>query len=133
MALKAINIETEPYPGFPTDLQSIMVATLIKANGISKITENIFENRFKYVPEMKKMGANIEQHEKTLKIIGTNKLQGTMVRAMDLRGGAALIIAGLQANTSTEITNIEYVLRGYEGIDNKLRKLGASIITREGE
>lgn len=133
MALKAVNIETEPYPGFPTDLQSIMVATLVKANGISKVTENIFENRFKYVSELKKMGAYIEQQERSLKIIGTNKLHGATVRAMDLRGGAALIIAGLQTSELTEIINIEYILRGYEGIDNKLRTLGASIITREGE
>lgn len=132
MALKAINIETQPYPGFPTDLQSIIVATLIKANGISNVTENIFENRFKYVKELNKMGAFIEQKDKKLKIVGVNKLNGASVEAMDLRGGAALIIAALQVGEKTEIKNIEYILRGYEGIDNKLRTLGASIITREG-
>lgn len=133
MALKAINIKTEPYPGFPTDLQSIMVATLIRANGISTVTENIFENRFKYIQELKKMGAFIEIEQNTAKIIGTNYINGGKVKAQDLRGGAALIIAGLQTAEKTEITNIEYILRGYEGIDNKLRTLGASIVTREGE
>ncbi len=133
MALKAINIETQPYPGFPTDLQSIIVATLIKANGISNVTENIFENRFKYVQELNKLGAFIEQRDKKLKIVGVNRLHQATVKAMDLRGGAALIIAALQIGEQTEIENIEYILRGYEGIDNKLRTLGASIITREGE
>lgn len=110
-----------------------MVATLIKANGISKVTENIFENRFKYVQELRKMGAFIEQENKTVKIIGTNTIRGGNVKAFDLRGGAALIIAGLQTGEETEISNTEYILRGYEGIDNKLRTLGARIVTREGE
>lgn len=133
MALKATQIETEPYPGFPTDMQSIFAATLIKANGISLITENIFENRFKYVAELKKMGAFIEQEGRKIKIVGTKSIHGEKVRAMDLRGGAALMIAALQTDETTEISNIEYILRGYEGIDNKLKSLGVSIETREGE
>lgn len=131
--LKAINIYTAPYPGFPTDMQAIFVSTLIKAEGNSYITENIFENRYKYVKELIKLGANIKQDGKTLTITGEKKIKATNLKAMDLRGGAALIIAALQAEGISEISDIEYVLRGYENIDEKLRKLGAEINIREGE
>ena len=131
--LKAIDLVTQPYPGFPTDMQSIFVATLIRAKGISNVTENIFENRYKYVGELIKMGANIKQEERKLKITGEEKIKATNLKAMDLRGGAALIIAALQAEGNTEISCIEYILRGYENIDEKLRKLGAKINIEEGE
>lgn len=131
--LKATDIVTEPYPGFPTDMQSIFASTLIKAEGVSHITENIFENRYKYVDELIKMGANIKQKENRLEITGEKKIKASNVKAMDLRGGAALIIAALQAEGTTEISNIEYIFRGYDNIDEKLRSLGAEIKIKEGE
>lgn len=131
--LKSVNIETEPYPGFPTDMQSIFVATLIRAEGISYMTENIFENRYKYVKELIKMGGNIQQQEKRLKITGEKEIKAANLRAKDLRGGAALIIAALQAKGITEILEVDYILRGYEEIEKKLRKLGAKIYIEEGE
>ena len=131
--LNAVDIETEPYPGFPTDMQSIFASTLIKAKGESRITENIFENRYKYVNELIKMGANIIQEDRKLKITGEKNIKATNLKSMDLRGGAALIIAALQAEGNSEISNIEYVLRGYEKIDEKLRGLGAKISIEEGE
>ena len=131
--LKSVDIETEPYPGFPTDMQSIFVATLIKGEGISSMKENIFENRYKYVPELKKMGVNIIQEGREVKITGEKTIKATNLKAMDLRGGAALVIAALQAEGTTELSNIEYILRGYEELDKKLEKLGAKIRIEEGE
>ena len=131
--LKAIDIATEPYPGFPTDLQSIYAATMVRADGISNITENIFENRFKYVSELKKMGAIIEECENKIKIKGTEDIFANNLKAMDLRGGAALIIAALQAKGKSRISNIQYILRGYDKIDTKLRNIGADIRIEEGE
>lgn len=131
--LRGVNIETEPYPGFPTDMQSIFVATLIKAEGTSCMKENIFENRYKYVPELRKMGVSIAQEDREVRIKGEKTIKATNLKAMDLRGGAALVIAGLQADGITEITNIEYILRGYENLDKKLNKLGAKIKIEEGE
>ena len=128
-----VEIETEPYPGFPTDMQSIFVATLIQSEGTSSMKENIFENRYKYVSELKKMGANIIQEERKIKITGEKNIKATNLKAMDLRGGAALVIAALQAKGITEISNIEYILRGYENLDEKLLKLGAKIKVEEGE
>ena len=133
MQLRGVNIETEPYPGFPTDMQSIFVATLIKAEGTSCMKENIFENRYKYVPELRKMGVSIAQEDREVRIKGEKTIKATNLKAMDLRGGAALVIAGLQADGITEITNIEYILRGYENLDKKLNKLGAKIKIEEGE
>ena len=95
--------------------------------------ENIFENRYKYVSELKKMGVDIIQEERKIKITGVKNVKATNVKAMDLRGGAALVIAALQAKGITEISNIEYILRGYEDLDEKLRKLGAKIKVEEGE
>lgn len=131
--LNCVDIETEPYPGFPTDMQSIFVATLIRGKGVSSITENIFENRYKYVPELKKMGLNITQEDRQIKLTGEKRIKATNLSAMDLRGGAALVIAALQAKGITEISNIEYILRGYEKLDEKLGKLGAKIKIEEGE
>ena len=131
--LKSVNIETKPYPGFPTDMQSIFVATLIKGDGTSCMKENIFESRYKYVPELRKMGVNIVQEDRNLRITGEETIKATNLKAMDLRGGAALVIAALQADGVTEISNIEYILRGYEELDKKLEKLGAKIKVEEGE
>lgn len=131
--LKATDLNTEPYPGFPTDLQSIFATTMIKAEGISIITENIFENRFKYVQELKKMGANIEKRKNQIRITGTEEILANNLYAMDLRGGAALIIAALQAKGKSKISNIQYILRGYDKIDAKLRNIGADIKIKEGE
>lgn len=131
--LSNVDIETEPYPGFPTDMQSIFVATLIQSDGISSMEENIFENRYKYVSELRKMGVNIIQEERKIKITGEKNIKATNLKAMDLRGGAALVIAALQAKGISEISNIEYILRGYDKLDEKLRKLGAKIKVEEGE
>ncbi len=131
--LKTVDIETEPYPGFPTDMQSIFVATLIKAEGTSYMKENIFENRYKYVSELKKMGVDIVQEDRKISITGQEKIKANNLEAMDLRGGAALVIAALQAEGITEISNIQYILRGYESLDKKLQKLGAKIEIKEGE
>lgn len=130
--LKAEDIKTMPYPGFPTDMQSIITATLSIAKGSSMVVENIFENRYKYTSELIKMGAKIKIEGKTAVIKGVRKLSGAKVNSTDLRGGAALVVAGLAAKGKTEVNNIEYVLRGYENLDKKLQKLGAKIIIKEG-
>ena len=131
--LKAIEIKTMPYPGFPTDLQSIFGTVLSVAKGTSIITENIFENRFRYIAELKRMGAKIKQENNVAIISGVKRLSGTAVQSTDLRGGAAMVLAGLEAKGITKVSNIEYILRGYEDIDKKLNKLGANIYIKEGE
>lgn len=125
--LKAIEIKTMPYPGFPTDMQSIFGSMLSFAKGTSIITENIFENRFKYLQELKRMGAKSKQEGNVAIITGVKMLTGAKVKSTDLRGGVAMVLAGLKAKGITEVTNIEYILRGYEGLETKLRKLGADI------
>lgn len=131
--LKAVNIKTMPYPGFPTDMQSIFTSMLTTAKGTSIVVENIFENRYKYTSELKRMGAKITIEGRTAIIKGTRKLSGASVIASDLRGGAALVIAALCAKGTTKIENIEYILRGYENLDIKLNKLGANISRKKGE
>ena len=131
--LKAVDIKTMPYPGFPTDMQSVFGAMLTIAKGTSVIVENIFENRYKYMAELKKMGAKITTEGKTAVIKGVRKLSGAKVVSTDLRGGAALVTAALVAKGKTEVTDVEYILRGYEKLDEKLRKLGANISLKEGE
>ena len=131
--LKAVDIKTLPYPGFPTDLQSILGATLTVAKGTSVIVENIFENRYKYLSELTKMGAKTTIEGKTAVIKGVRKLSSANVRATDLRGGAAMVIAGLNANGRTCVDNIEYILRGYENLDAKLKSLGADICIEENK
>lgn len=125
--LKALEIKTMPYPGFPTDLQSLFVSTLTIAKGTSLMVENIFENRYKFVPELIRMGAKITIEGKSAIIKGVRKIYGANVKATDLRGGAALVLAGLGAKGITCVENIEYILRGYEQFDKKLRLLGADI------
>ena len=131
--LKSIDIKTMPYPGFPTDMQAIMGACLTVANGTSIITENIFENRFKYLAELEKMGAKVKIEGKTAIIKGTKKLYGTKVTATDLRGGASLVLAGLVARGSTRVDNIEYILRGYESLEKKLGNWEQRCIKCRGE
>lgn len=125
--LKATEIKTMPYPGFPTDLQQIFGSMLTVAKGTSVIVENIFENRFKYISELTRMGAKATVEGRTAIITGKRKLFGTNVQGNDLRGGAGLIIAGLAAKGITQVDNIDYVLRGYENLDKKLNMLGANI------
>lgn len=125
--LKAVDIKTMPYPGFPTDMQAIMGAVLCTATGTSMIVENIFENRYKYLSELQKMGAKVKIEGKTAVIKGVKKLYGAKVKATDLRGGASVVLAGLVAKGTTKVENIEYILRGYENLDEKLTALGAEI------
>ncbi len=125
--LKRVSIKTMPHPGFPTDMQPQIAAVLSVAKGTSRITESVWENRFKYVDELKRFGANIEVDGKVAVIEGVDKLKGAPVRATDLRAGAAMIIAGLMAEGTTEITHIHHIERGYENIIEKLNTLGADI------
>ena len=129
--LKAVDIKTMPYPGFPTDMQSVFASMLTTAKGTSVIIENIFENRYKYMAELKKMGAKITIEGKTAIVKGVRKLNGAKVNSTDLRGGAAMVTSALIARGKTEVTNIEYILRGYENLDKKLRSLGANMIVKE--
>ncbi len=128
--LKAVDIKTMPYPGFPTDMQSIFATVLTVSKGTSIIVENIFENRYKYTNELKRMGAKITIEGKTAVIKGVRRLSGANVTSTDLRGGAALILAGLQAKGKTIVSNTEYILRGYEKMYKKLASLGANISTQ---
>ena len=124
---KKINIKTLPYPGFPTDLQPQMGVVLATADGTSIINESIWESRFQYTEELNKMGAKISAHGKTAVFDGVDTLIGAPVYASDLRAGAALIIAGICAEGTTEVYNLEHIDRGYENIEEKFRKLGANI------
>lgn len=126
--LNAINVKTMPYPGFPTDLQSQIVTTLALAKGTSIVVENIFENRYKYVSALQKMGANITIEGKAAIIQGVNTYKSADVEAKDLRGGAALVEAALVADGKSNISGIEFIERGYENLVEKLTILGAKII-----
>jgi UDP-N-acetylglucosamine 1-carboxyvinyltransferase len=125
--LRKINITTKPYPGFPTDLQAQLMVLLTQVNGVSKIKENIFENRFMHVPELKRMGAQIEIKDKTAIITGPTKLTGAEVMATDLRASVSLVLAGLVAEGRTIINRIYHLDRGYEFLENKLRGCKAEV------
>ena len=125
--LKATNIKTLPYPGFPTDMQPQMAVTLALSNGTSIVTESIFENRFKYVAELSRMGAHIRVEGNTAILDGVETFSGANVAAPDLRAGAALVIAALVADDFSVVSDIKYIQRGYEKFDEKLRGLGALI------
>ncbi|MDO5100092.1 MAG: UDP-N-acetylglucosamine 1-carboxyvinyltransferase [Eubacteriales bacterium] len=125
--LTKTNIKTLPYPGYPTDMQPQITAVLALASGTSIVTESIFENRFRYVDELIKMGASIQVEGNTAVIEGVGSLSGAKVSAHDLRAGAALVLAGLAARGTTYVEEIEYILRGYENFDGKLRALGGQI------
>lgn len=129
-ALKKTNVKTQPYPGFPTDLQPQMLTLLTLAEGTSIVTENVWDNRFKYVDELKRMGASVSVDGRAATIEGCEHLTGAPVYATDLRAGAALVIAGLAAHGVTEIFNLKYIDRGYESLEAKLRSLGAQISRR---
>lgn len=125
--LSKVNIKTLPYPGFPTDLQPPAAVLLLRADGISTITEGIFENRFQYIEELRRMGANIRVEGRMAVIEGGSKLTGAPIKATDLRAGAACVIAGLIAEGETEVSNVHYIDRGYENMVEKLQQLGADI------
>ena len=125
--IKAVDIKTLPYPGFPTDMQAQFMSLMAKAHGTSLVTETIFENRFMHADELKRMGADIKIEGRSAVIEGSKPLTGCPVKASDLRAGAALILAGLVAEGQTEISCIEHIDRGYEDIVGKLAKVGANI------
>mgnify|MGYP000187679639 FL=1 len=125
--LRNTNVKTLPYPGYPTDMQPQIGVTLALATGTSIVTESIFENRFKYVDELARMGATVKVEGNTAVIYGVDKLTGAQVSAPDLRAGAALVIAGLAAEGITIVDDIVYIQRGYESFEDKLRGLGAEI------
>lgn len=125
--LKGINIKTQPYPGFPTDVQQPLSALLTVAEGRSIINESIWESRFKHIDELKKMGANIKVEGRIAIIDGVDKLSGAIVKATDLRAGAAMVIAGLIADGTTEVLSIDHIDRGYPNIEDKFKALGANI------
>ncbi|MCI0502661.1 MAG: UDP-N-acetylglucosamine 1-carboxyvinyltransferase [Fusobacteria bacterium] len=124
---KGIVIKTMPYPGFPTDMQAQLLALLLSAKGRSYVTETIFERRFQHVEEFRKMGADIVMAGNTVALSGVDKIYGASVLATDLRAGAALVIAGLYAEGETRVGNIHYIDRGYDGLVENLRSLGADI------
>ena len=130
---KHMDIKTLPYPGFPTDMQPQITVTLALAEGTSVVTESIFENRFKYVDELARMGSNIKVEGNVAVIDGVKRLTGAQVNAPDLRAGAALVIAGLAADGITVVDDIVYIQRGYEALEEKLTKIGAKIARVEDE
>lgn len=126
--LKAIHkVETQPYPGFPTDMQAPLVAMLTRANGCSVMVENLFENRYKYTVQLNKMGAKITVKDRIAVVKGVNKLHGTSIKSEDLRGGAALVIAALAAEGESIVTGVSHIDRGYYKIEDDFRSLGADI------
>ncbi|HCU7707304.1 TPA: UDP-N-acetylglucosamine 1-carboxyvinyltransferase [Staphylococcus aureus] len=125
--LQPVDIKTLPHPGFPTDMQSQMMALLLTANGHKVVTETVFENRFMHVAEFKRMNANINVEGRSAKLEGKSQLQGAQVKATDLRAAAALILAGLVADGKTSVTELTHLDRGYVDLHGKLKKLGADI------
>ena len=125
--IHAVDIKTMPHPGFPTDMQQPFAALLALADGVSMITETVYESRFRYTTELARMGADIRVEDRTAVIHGVDRLTGAPVTCTDLRGGAAVVVAGLAAEGETEITGLEHLDRGYEGIVPKLQGLGANV------
>ena len=125
--ISRVNVKTQPYPGFPTDMQPQMAVLMCVADGISALTESVFDNRFRYTEELKRMGARIKVDGKTALIEGVPSLSPASVRAVDLRAGAAMVIAGLATEGQTEIDNIHLIERGYDDLVGKLEKCGADI------
>ncbi len=126
--LKSVDLKTQPYPGFPTDLQAQFMVLMARAGGLSVVTENIFENRFMHVAELQRLGAAITIEGRSAIIRGVKRLTGAPVAATDLRASACLVLAGLAAKGTTEVTEIHHLDRGYENMEEKLRKLGADIV-----
>jgi UDP-N-acetylglucosamine 1-carboxyvinyltransferase len=131
--LNSINFVTQPYPGFPTDLQAIAMTLLTTANGVGIITESLYENRFMQVPDLRRMGADIHQDRNHAIVKGVKNLTGATVAASDLRAGAALVIAGLMANGETIVEKLHHIDRGYEEFEQKLSALGAKIVRYNDE
>jgi UDP-N-acetylglucosamine 1-carboxyvinyltransferase len=129
--LSAVDIETLPHPGFPTDLHPQMVALLSLADGVSVVQETVFENRFGYTHDLVRLGADIKIDRDTAIIRGVERLTGAPVQAQDIRGGAALVQAGLRAEGQTIVDGVEHIDRGYHSIEKKLASLGAAISRRE--
>jgi UDP-N-acetylglucosamine 1-carboxyvinyltransferase len=125
--IRSVDIKTQPYPGFPTDMQAQFMVLMCLARGLSVISETIFENRFIHVSELQRMGADIRIQENAAIIQGVESLSGAPVMATDLRASASLILAGLAAEGVTEVSRVYHLDRGYEGLDKKLAKLGANI------
>jgi UDP-N-acetylglucosamine 1-carboxyvinyltransferase len=125
--IRSVDVKTQPYPGFPTDMQAQFMVLMSLAKGLSVISETIFENRFIHVSELRRMGANIQIQGNTAIIQGVDGLSGAPVMATDLRASASLILAGLAAEGVTEISRVYHLDRGYEGLDKKLANLGADI------
>ena len=125
--LRSINIKTEPYPGFPTDLQAQIMVLMLKASGKSRITENIFENRFMHIPELRRMGAKIITKNNVALIFGPTNLSGAEVMATDLRASVSLVLAALVAENRTIINRVYHLDRGYENLEKKLKKCKAII------
>ena len=131
--MKRLSVKTLPYPGFPTDVQPQLMAALCLAHGTSVVKESIFESRFQHVPELRKMGAEIDIQGNTAVIRGVEALNGSDVQATDLRAGAALALAGLAAEGETRVHGLKHILRGYEDFDKALTSLGAHVSIEEGE
>ena len=127
----SVNVTTEPYPGFPTDLQAQTMSLMVVARGMAVLTETIFENRYMHVPELIRMGANIEVDGRVAVVRGVEKLFGAPVMATDLRASASLILAGLAAEGETRLSDIHHLDRGYERIEAKLSAVGATIERQE--
>jgi UDP-N-acetylglucosamine 1-carboxyvinyltransferase len=131
-SFRGLRVKTAPFPGFPTDMQAQIMALLTQAEGVSAISENIFENRFMHVPELVRLGADIEIEGKTALINGPSRLSGAPVMATDLRASASLVLAGLAASGETRVRRVYHIDRGYERIEEKLARLGGRI-RREAE
>lgn len=128
--LRAVSpIRTAPYPGFPTDAQAVLMASLLRSSGTTVFVENIFESRYRHVPELVRMGADIRLEGRVAVVCGVDRLHAARVRAMDLRGGAALVIAGLQAHGVTTVEHLHHIRRGYSDLPGDLARLGAHIHT----
>lgn len=131
-ALRGVSpIRTSPYPGFPTDAQAEVMAALLRSQGTTVFVENMFENRYRHVPELQRMGADVRLEGRVAVVCGVEKLHGALVHATDLRGGAALVIAGLQAEGVTQVTQIHHIQRGYADLAGDLRALGAEVRMEE--
>ncbi|HXX48639.1 MAG TPA: UDP-N-acetylglucosamine 1-carboxyvinyltransferase, partial [Myxococcota bacterium] len=131
-AFRGLRVKTAPFPGFPTDMQAQIMALMTQAEGVSAISENIFENRFMHVPELVRLGADIEIEGRTAVVNGPARLSGAPVMATDLRASASLVLAGLAGSGETRIRRVYHIDRGYERIEEKLARLGARI-RREAE
>ena len=131
--LKAVNVKTMAYPGFPTDLQPQIATLLAVCNGTSVLTENVWENRYQYMDELRKLGANVDIEGRKATIYGIKNFHGAEVTATDLRAGAAMILAAMAAEGETVISGVRYIDRGYEHVEDKFNAMGADITRIKGE